>query len=142
MTVETVMTPSPHSIGKDQTMAKAHEVMRQYRIRHLPVLEAGQIIGVVTERDLHLMETLPDVKPEEVQVEDAMTSDPYIVDPATPVEEVALAMAEHKYGCAVVMKDGKLKGIFTTVDALRALAALIRAPKRATTSKGRKRRAA
>jgi CBS domain-containing protein len=56
-----------------------------------------------------------------VPVEDAMTSDVYLVSPDAPLGEVASAMAEHKYGCAVVMNGTHLAGIFTTVDALRTL---------------------
>jgi acetoin utilization protein AcuB len=59
-----------------------------------------------------------------VSVEEAMTSDVYLVSPDTSLGEVASAMAEHKYGCAVVMNGTHLTGIFTTIDALRALITL------------------
>lgn len=60
-----------------------------------------------------------------VLVEDAMTSSPYTVTPDTPLDEVVATMAEHKYGCAVVMQNRHLVGIFTTVDACRACADLL-----------------
>ena len=115
------MTPAPHSIGRDQPLSVAHEKMRGWGIRHLPVLDGGKLVGILSQRDALLVETLRDVDPAEVAVEDAMTSDVYLVSPDTPLREVASAMAEHKYGCVVVMNGTHLMGIFTTIDALRAL---------------------
>jgi len=119
------MTTSPHSIGKDQTLERAHEVMRTQRIRHLPVLEGGKLVGIVTERDLHLVETLRDVDASKVTVEDAMSTQVYAVEPETALDVVAETMAEHKYGSAVVIQNDKVVGIFTTNDACRALADLL-----------------
>lgn len=115
------MTPAPHSIGRDQPLSLAHERMKGWNIRHLPVLEGGKLVGILSQRDALLVETLRDVNPAEVPVEDAMTSDVYIVWPDAPLGEVVSAMAEHKYGCAVVMNRTHLAGIFTTIDALGAL---------------------
>jgi acetoin utilization protein AcuB len=120
------MTTSPHSIGKEQTLERAHEMMRTHRIRHLPVLDGGKLVGMVSERDLHLVETLRDVDPSQVTVEDAMSTHVYSVQPDTTLDVVAEAMAEHKYGSAVVLDNGKVVGIFTTNDACRALAELLR----------------
>lgn len=124
-TIQKYMTTQPHSIGQEQTMATAHRMMREHRFRHLPVLTAGKLVGLLSDRDLNLVETLREVDPEKVLVEDAMTSDPYTVSPDTPLDEVVSNMAEHKYGCAVVMQNAKLVGIFTTVDACRAFAELL-----------------
>jgi acetoin utilization protein AcuB len=124
MTIRDYMTRGAHSIGPKQPLAVAHRIMRENHIRHLPVLAAGKLVGVVTDRDLHLVETLRDVDPETVPVEDAMTEEPYFVGPDAHLETVARTMAEHKYGCAVILYKGKLLGVFTTTDALRALADL------------------
>lgn len=114
------MTPSPHSIGRKQTLATAHRMMRDHKIRHLPVLDAGVLVGLVSERDLTFLETLRDVEPSTAMVEEAMSPEPYFVNVDTPVREVALAMIEHKYGSAIVVDHGNVVGIFTTIDALRA----------------------
>jgi acetoin utilization protein AcuB len=119
------MTASPHTIGADQTLARAHAVMRDNTIRHLPVLHGGKLVGIITDRDIHLVETLSDVEPSLVTVSDAMTASVYAVSPDTQLEEVARTMAEHKYGSAIVMEHYKVVGIFTTVDACRALATWI-----------------
>ena len=116
------MTASPHTIGSEQPLSKAHELMRDNAIRHLPVLHAGHLAGMVSMRDLHLVETLEDVDPEAVTVEEAMTRDPFVVAPDALLGEVARDMAERKLGSAIVMDGTKVLGVLTTVDALRALA--------------------
>jgi acetoin utilization protein AcuB len=123
--IQKYMTTSPHSIGREQTLGRAHAVMRQHGIRHLPVLDGGVLVGLLSLRDAHLLETLKDVDVQKVTVEEAMTSVVYAVSPEAPLDEVASAMAEHKYGCAVVMQNHHVVGIFTTVDACAALADLL-----------------
>lgn len=123
--IQKYMTTSPHSIGVDQTLAKAHAMMREHEIRHLPVLTGGKLVGLLTERDLRLVESFKDVDPTQLNVEEAMSSSVYSVGPDAPLDEVVSAMAEHKYGSAVVMQNGKVVGIFTTVDACRTLAELL-----------------
>jgi acetoin utilization protein AcuB len=121
------MTRSPHSIGRDQPLARAHAMMRAHKIRHLPVLDGGTLVGLLSERDLHLLETLRDVDPENVSVDEAMSPVVYAVGPDTPLDEVLEAMATHKYGCAVVFEHEHVVGIFTTSDVCRAFLELLRA---------------
>jgi len=125
-TIQKYMTTSPHSIGPDQTIRFAHQVLRKEGIRHLPVLSGGQLVGLVTERDLALIESFKDVDADKVTVEDAMSTTVYSVEPDAPLDEVVSTMAEHKYGSAIVMQNHKVVGIFTTVDACRTLAELLR----------------
>jgi acetoin utilization protein AcuB len=119
------MTPSPYSIGVEQSLSAAHALMREHHVRHLPVLHGGRLVGILTERDARLVESIKDVDANEVTVEDAMSQSVYVVPPDTPLASVAREMAEHKYGSAVVMDKGKVVGIFTTVDACTALATLL-----------------
>ena len=92
--VSKYMSTGPFSIGRDQTLQRAHEMLREHKIRHLPVLEGGQLVGMVTMRDLNLVETLRDVDPKEVTVEDAMSTSVYSVHPDTPMDEVAATMEQ------------------------------------------------
>jgi len=130
-TVRKHMTLSPQVVSSAHTLAQAHQIMRERNIRHLPVVDDGRLVGVVSQRDLYLLETLKGVDPAEETVEEAMSPEPFSVSPDAPLEEVALAMAEHKYGSAVVVDQGVVVGLFTTVDALRALAAVLRRGRRA-----------
>jgi acetoin utilization protein AcuB len=105
-------------------------MMRKYRVRHLPVLRAGELVGIVSQRDLYFLETLRDLDPETVTVEEAMSQDAYRVKPGASLAHTAQVMADKRYGCAVVMEEGEVVGIFTAVDALRALASLAGGPGR------------
>jgi len=124
-TIQKFMSTAPHTIGKDQPMALAHRMMREHKIRHLPVLHEARIIGLLSDRDLNLIETLRDVDPKLVTVEEAMTPDPYVVAPDAALDEVVQTMAEKRYGSAIVVQHQHVVGIFTTVDACRALAELL-----------------
>jgi acetoin utilization protein AcuB len=124
--IQRYMTTTPHSIGGDQTLATASAMMSQYRIRHLPVLRGGHLLGILTDRDIKLIETFRDVDPTKLQVEEAMTEQPYGVSPEAPLDEVVETMAANKYGSAVIMSNQKVVGIFTTVDACQALCDLLR----------------
>jgi acetoin utilization protein AcuB len=124
-TIQKYMTTAPHSIGVEQTLAHAHDVLRQHHIRHLPVLQGGKLVGMLTQRDLALVETLKDVDPRSVKVEDAMSTEVYTVSPDAALDEVVSEMAEKKYGSAVVVSNQKVVGIFTTVDVCTALADLL-----------------
>ena len=124
--IRNFMTPAPVSIGRQQPMAEASRRMTEHRIRHLPVLDGGRVVGIVSDRDLAMVESFPNVDTEVVTVEEAMTPDPYVVKPDTPLRAVVAELAEHKYGTAVVIENNRLAGIFTLVDAMRTFAAFLR----------------
>lgn len=124
-TVQKYMTPAPHSIGREQPLSRAHAAMSEHRIRHLPVLHGGHLVGMLTERDVALIETLKNVDPTKMTVEDAMSSEVYSVSPDSLLDEVATEMASKKYGSAVVLQNNHVVGILTTVDICRALAELL-----------------
>ena len=78
-------------------------------------------MGELSERDLFLVESLPNVNPTDVRVEEVMVQNLFTVGPDTPVGEVVETMIERKLGSAVVCEDERVVGGFTTIDALRAL---------------------
>lgn len=119
------MTQSQHAIGHDQSLKLAHERMQQWGIHHLPVLDGGELVGVLSERDIALIEAISPKKVEETTAEEAMSTEPYAVEPNASIEGVTAYMAEHKYGCAVVMDHHKVVGVFTATDALGLLATLV-----------------
>jgi len=119
------MTKSPHTVGRSLTLAAAHDLMRSFHIRHLPVLEEGRLVGIVSQSDLHLIETLRDVAPELVLVEEAMTDEPFVAAPDAPLAHVVREMAERKHGSVVVVEGHAVVGVFTTTDALRVLLQLL-----------------
>jgi acetoin utilization protein AcuB len=124
LTIKDVMTEQPVTIGRTQSLAVAHEMMRENHCRHLPVLEHGDLAGVVTQRDLYFLETIAGVDLTKDKVDDAMSVDAYAVGPDARVVEVAAEMSKNKYGCAVVIERDRVIGIFTATDALRVLGGL------------------
>lgn len=124
-TIQKHMTMTPHAIGIDQSVSHAHALMKEHGIRHLPVLNGGELVGVLSERDLARLEAWRDFDPKKMAVDEAMSTEVYAVSPDARLDEVVSTMAERKYGCAVVMDNGHVAGIFTTVDVCRSLAELL-----------------
>ncbi len=121
-TIKEVMTPSPHSVGEELSLKDAAVMMKDYSIRHLPVRKGREIKGILSERDIDFAGRV-DKKPlENIKVEDACSTDLYIVPSNTLVSEVARTMSELGIGCAIVTENDALVGIFTSVDACRLLA--------------------
>jgi len=123
--VSKYMTTNPHTVRPSLTLAEAMQLMREHQIRHLPVLDGGQLVGMLSERDIRIIESFKGVDPTKTLVEDAMEQQVYAVRPGAPLDEVVAEMASKKYGSAVVMQNLNVVGIFTVVDALNAIAELL-----------------
>ncbi|KIG18744.1 CBS domain protein [Enhygromyxa salina] len=121
------MTPQPHTIGDDQTLALARERMHEHGVRHLPVLHGGHLVGVLSSRDIALVEALPGVDITTLTVDEAMSEEPWTVEATANLSWVAETMAARRIGTAVVVEregSDQVLGVFTTTDALLALANL------------------
>lgn len=125
-----VMTPAPYTILQSTPLVVAHRMMNEHRVRHLPVVESGKLVGMLSQRDLYFLETIQGVKIEMDRVEEAMTTDAWAVKPDQSVLDVMRTMARKRYGCAVVIDKSKVVGIFTTTDALRLCAGALAPPRR------------
>ncbi len=124
--IQKFMTPMPHTVGRDIPIKTAITMMREHRIRHLPVQDGGKLVGVLTDRDIKLAASFEGA--EDLIAEEVMTPDPYTVTPDAAADQVAREMAEHKWGCAIVQQDnGKVVGIFTAVDGMRVLGEMLEA---------------
>jgi acetoin utilization protein AcuB len=111
-----IMTRHPETIEPDDTLAKAKEMMNVAGFRRLPVVKDGKVIGMLTERNLrehsgYLNST---------KVNAAMSTPVLSVGPNSTVQEATKLMLLHKIGGLPVTDAGKLVGIVTTVDILRA----------------------
>jgi acetoin utilization protein AcuB len=121
------MTPGPLTIGRDQSLQTARHLMRGGHVRHLPVLDAGELVGVLSDRELEAIATLPGST--HFTVEDAMVPDVFVTSEDAPLGEVAAEMARRRLGSAIVRRGENVVGVFTAVDALRALAAALDPPR-------------
>ena len=126
--IKTVMTPFPHSVQKSASIQSAQNFMRKHHLHHLPVTEADEVIGIISDRDIKLL-LGPDFNypPEkELVVEDAYMPNAYIVDLSTPLDLVLDTMAKKHIGSAIVTRKHKLVGVFTHEDVCRSFASHLR----------------
>lgn len=120
-----VMTKAPKSIGTEQTVKTAKEMMMESGIRHLAVQEKGDLIGVVSDRDIYFALGVERKKDTELVVDDVYTPDPIIVGPKTKLENVVKRLYEERIGCVFIEEKGELVGVYTTTDACRDLYSLL-----------------
>ena len=106
------------AINREADIKEAIRLMEKYSIRHLPVVEGEQFLGLVTEGDLRQL--LIPAMLEEIKVKDVMITDPITVTPDTDIETAATLIYTYKIGGLPVVEDGKLVGILTSTDILRA----------------------
>jgi predicted transcriptional regulator len=119
------MTVQPCSVAADLALADALDRMEANNIRHLLVTRDGHLVGVISNRDIALAESLPGIKAKKLKVADAMSEHVYMCNTDTPLEEVATEMEDHRYGCVAVLQDDLVVGIFTTTDAMRAIRTIV-----------------
>lgn len=126
-TIEAIMQPFPYFAQISDSISKIFELMEKHKIRHIPIKQGEQIVGIISERDLRWMETpaitLPD--PEEIPVHHIQMKQPYIVETDTLLNTVIAEMSQRKIGSAIVVKSKKLSGIVTTTDICNALVELL-----------------
>jgi CBS domain-containing membrane protein len=130
--VRDLMSPVVKTLGRNDKLSIADEVMAAERIRHLPVLdENGDLCGIVSQRDLFrgaLARALGygDVARSKILgalvVKEVMTTDVVVTAPDTPAAAAARTMLERKIGCLPVVDGGRLVGIVTESDFLRVVA--------------------
>ena len=116
MLISRLMTNSPVTVSPRDTLQAAMSLMARGKFRRLPVVEGEQLVGIVTDRDIRAHQGYL----HSTKVTAAMTSDPMTVTPKQTVEDAARLMIAHKIGGLPVVEDGKLLGVVTTTDVLRA----------------------
>ncbi len=124
-TIQKFMTTQPHSVEAGETVQNAAKAMKDLKIRHLPVMEGGKVTGIISDRDIKTAISLMDASPRLLLVKDISHEHPYVVAPSSQLSDVVREMADKSYGSAIIVDNQKLVGIFTTVDACRALAAVL-----------------
>jgi acetoin utilization protein AcuB len=139
LTVGDWMTPNPITIQEDASIIEAIHLLKEKNIRRLPVMKAGTIVGLVTEKMLfgYMPTKATSLDQWEVHyllsktpVRAAMNAKPYTVTPETPLAEAAKLLHDRKLnGVIVVDSKGVLAGLLTTTNALEALIHFAAAPR-------------
>lgn len=111
-----IMTKHPETIHPDDMLAKAKTMMEVGGFRRLPVVKDGQVVGMLTERDLRAHGGYL----ESTKVNTAMSSPVISVGPKSTVQDAARLMLHNKIGGMPVLDNGKLVGMVTTIDMIRA----------------------
>jgi CBS domain-containing protein len=131
MKVRELMTKDVATVGRNDELTIADDIMNMKRLRHLPVVEDGRLVGILTQRDLFhaaLSTALNFGKKAQkeflktVVVKEVMTDEVRTIDPGADIKEAARRMMEHKVGCLPVVENGKLVGLVTETDLLRVVA--------------------
>jgi acetoin utilization protein AcuB len=123
MLIREVMKSDPISISSLIKLADAYKLMIDKKIRHLPVVDDGKLVGIVTDRDLRLATSMLAKHPfdPETQIKLIMSHPVRTTNPNDPIESATQIMRELKIGCMPVVEDMKLIGIVTITDLLDAL---------------------
>lgn len=125
-TVQRFMTCDPHSVDEETLLSEAQNIMKDQDVRHLPVMKGKDVCGILSDRDIKYALGLLNADPKNIHVKDICHRNLYMTTPHTPIDQVTTEMAEHHYGCTVVVDNNNLVGIFTTVDACSALSEIVR----------------
>ena len=128
-TVRDIMSAEVTTLGRNDTLLLAKDIMNLGRIRHFPVVEDDELVGIVSQRDLYRAslgtvmqygEKAQRAFLESVAVKEIMV-DPISIGPDATVGDAARLMMEHKIGCLPVLEDNRLVGIVTETDMLQVV---------------------
>lgn len=131
--VRDLMSEKIVTIGVGDRLSTVEDIMTLGRVRHMPVVQGGRLVGVVSERDLlrASLSNLTGFDKEErraflngVEIARVMSAPPIVIDADASVEEAALVMAERKIGCLPAISRDTLVGMLTETDLLRFFAGL------------------
>ena len=126
--VREIMMGNPVTLKPADTLDLANDIISLGRIRHIPVVEDGRLVGLLSERDLigaaatqifGLKQKRKSALLKTVLIKDVMKKRVITVKPDTPIKDAAQLMADKKIGCVPVIESGTLVGLLTTTDILR-----------------------
>ena len=129
--VRDIMQTGVVTVSAGDTLSTVEDIMTLGGVRHMPVVRAGTLVGVVSERDLlrASLSNLTGFGQEErraflnvVEITRVMSAPPIVISPDAEIEDAARLLAEQRIGCLPVIEEGKLVGLVTETDVLRCIA--------------------
>lgn len=123
MKAASAMTRDVVTIESNQSLRDAHEFMVEWNIRHLPVVNAGKLVGILSDRDVLLASSRDQIGivVPAMAVSEVMTSMPMTCDLSTSVSTIARKMLDHKIDCLPILSEGELVGLVTSSDLMELL---------------------
>jgi acetoin utilization protein AcuB len=127
-TVRDFMTADPTTLGPEDPLLQAVLTVRSLSIRHIPIVKDGELVGLITDRDLGRASPsiLGRTTPEEYNlvfqqntIQRVMVKNPTTINADALLGDAVRLMQENKWGCIPVVDDGKLVGILSITDVLR-----------------------
>jgi CBS domain-containing membrane protein len=119
-------TPAPQVIEASQPLSIARELMLRLNVRHLPVVIADELFGLVCECELAIAEALAGGESGRIPIGQLIRKSAFVVNPDARPEEVAIDMANGKHSAALAISKGHVLGIVTSTDLARALGITLR----------------
>jgi acetoin utilization protein AcuB len=127
LAVEEFTSPNPIVALEDASAEELLTKMHDFNVRHIPIINRNKVTGIVSERDLKVIQGLDFYEKAIIKASDVMVKNPFTVNSSTPLDEVVFEMSKNKIGSAIVVDDkDNLVGIFTSTDALNALIEITR----------------
>lgn len=124
-----IMQKKVVSVGAASSLLDAASIMHEKNVRHLPIVEHNEVVGILSERDLRgfleelyqsTQETSDGVRRKNISIGEVMQNKPLTVDPSTDIVDVIDLMIDNKIGAVVVADElGQLKGIISYEDILK-----------------------
>ena len=124
--VALAMTPFPYSVDVADTIETARALMERHDISHVPVKDKHRLVGVLGQREVANAAVSSLERTGPIHVRELPVAEAYVVERSTPLAQVAAEMAKRHIDSALVVKKGRLAGIFTASDACRVLGAILR----------------
>jgi len=120
-----VMTPFPQAIDYGDDLQAAASMMERKASVQLPVIRKGDLVGIVTARDLEAVRAVVPKSVNSWTVGDVAERDPYVVDIGARLDAVVKTMSTRRATTALVTREGKLVGILTAANACALLARVL-----------------
>jgi CBS domain-containing protein len=114
--VRDAMTEDPRSIGASASVVEAARLMREVHVGSLPITDDGQVVGMITDRDLATRVVAEGADPETTSVGDVFSQDLVSVEPDRDIDEALQLMARHQVRRLPVVEGGRLVGIVAQAD--------------------------
>jgi CBS domain-containing protein len=114
--VRDVMTPSVRVTSPSQSLAEAAEVMKDENVGSVPVVDDGQLVGILTDRDIVIRAVAERRDPQAVKVDEVASRELVTVEPQQDLDEALALMARHQVRRLPVVEDGQLVGMLAQAD--------------------------